>query len=400
MKDFLNNYKKGCKSLFSTLACLFLIGGNDVLHAQNNVKGKTTPTTSLGIHSVMDVPMSQALNINTNKFIAYASKLGNPTQLAAGPKSSLEQLQINQAAGIHTIIQVDWKSETPGTPLPAVGSAEYQQNLATWTQFLLIYGPYIYAVTIDDEPSLTYASSDLMSPSGHSNAIAWFQTLASTAADLRAATPALSHLLIGTPAINWWADIVYNRLTPYDNAFLAWATSDPNIDFIDTHAHVVNVDDMTTFFTYLVQLNENSQPSPKKITATEWSQAPATAPWLKQAPTVSSATKNVAFKNYLNGANPTNSAYITFVESGTNQLDLGTWNAFVATAPLDPKFMKNAFKTMQSFGLDFACYADYCQGGNPVFDTGELYAQKSVVLLNGEWQPNFHLLNWYMAIPR
>jgi len=362
---------------------------------------KTAETnTLLGIHNVITIPMAKALNISTGRVTISAQDMAQMIA-PANVNSDLQALKTNYKAGIKSIITVSWNLATPGKPLPPVGSKQYNENLANWDQFILIYGPYLYAVTLDNEPSATYASTDLMSSTGESNAIDWFQTLASQTASLRASTPALSNLLIGTPAIWEWENIVNNTPTAFDTAFLTWATQDPNIDFIDTHAHVSQTSDITTLYTYLAKKNVHAKPAPKQLACTEWSQSAATTDWLKKTPTVASALNNKAYISSLNGARPTNRSYISYIESSpSNALDLATWNAFMATAPYDPNFMSDAFEVMKSFNLLFACYGGYLQSGSPYFDTDQLYANKTVVPLNGNWQPNYNFLEWYMAIKR
>ncbi len=353
-------------------------------------------STLLGVHS--NVPPSQAetLQIKVVRVILYG-----PDILSGNYDTLLNQMQALQSAGYKGVISVSWNNSAgaplPGPLLPPVGSDDYNAKLTAWENFLIACGPSLYAVNIDGEPNLDYQSSDLMS-SGNSNAINWFQALASVAGRLRASNPSLSHLLIGTPSVADWINIVNNTLTAFDKAYFNWAFNDPNIDLVDVHAHVRGISDIETIFSFLSQKNTNH--NPKTLTATEWSQAAAVKNWLQQNPTVSSAQSqnNPAYKKFLNGSPNTNSQYILFLEQ--NPTDLATWNTFIATAPYDPNFMTEAFESMQSYGLLFACYESVFQGSNPNLNTRDLYATLTVLPVQGAAQPNYNFLDWFMSIPR
>ena len=335
-----------------------------------NLEAQTTSNTLLGVHSTVTPSQAQSLNIEVVRVILYGTDVlsGNYTSL-------VQQMKTLQSAGYKGVVSVSWNNSagdpTPIGLLPAVGSEAYNAKLTAWQNFLTTCGPYLYAVNIDGEPVLNYESSDLMSPSGHSNAIEWFQALASEAASLRASNPELAKLLIGTPSISDWINIVNNTLTAYDKAYLNWAFTDPNIDLVDVHAHVRGTSDITQIYSFLSELN-NAQTKQKILTATEWSQAAVVANWLNQSPTVGSAnpSKNQAYKKFLNGASNTNLQYILFLEK--NPTDLNTWNTFISTAPYDPNFMTDAFEVMKSDHLLFACYESVFQGTNPHLNTRDL----------------------------
>jgi hypothetical protein len=373
--------------LFLCITLVLVAGRN--LYAQ---------TTLLGVHSNVAPFMAQSLGIEVVRVILYGADL-----LDGNYSSLLEQMQTLQNAGYKGIVSVSWNNypgqPNPGPALPPVGSDAYYAKLEAWQNFILTFGPYLYGINIDGEPVLDYPSSDLISSSGESNVITWFQALAATAGELRASNPSLSNLLIGSPSLSDWINIVSDTLTPYDKAYLQWAFTDPNIDLVDVHAHVAGTYDVTQIFSFLSQIN-NSLAEPKMITATEWSQAAAVRNWLNETPTVNSAQKrnNPAYAKFLNGSANTNSEYILFLEE--NPTDLGTWNTFVATAPYDPNFMTNAFEIMQSYNLLFACYEGVWQGPNPNLNTKALYASETVLPQQGAFLPNYNFLEWFMSIPR
>jgi hypothetical protein len=374
------------------LAAIFFLTPTKHLDAQ------TSSSTLLGVHSNVTPSQAEQIKIDVVRVILYG-----PDILSGNYSTLLEQMKTLQSAGYKGVISVSWNNypggPLPGPLLPPIGSEEYNAKIAAWVNFLTTCGPYLYAVNIDGEPVLNYQSSDLMSSSGQSNAIEWFQALASVAGCLRTSHPALSHLLIGTPSISDWINIVNNTLTPYDEAFFQWAVNDPNIDLIDVHAHVRGTSDIESIFSFLSK-QINAQPNPKILTATEWSQAAVVRIWLNQHPTVSSAQEqnNPAYKEFLNGSPNTNREYVLFLEQ--NPTDLDTWNTFIATAPYDPNFMTDAFEIMQSYNLLFACYESVWQGTNPNLNTKVLYATLTVASVQGVPQPNYKFLNWFMAIPR
>lgn len=342
--------------------------------------------TILGVFYANDPAKILGVGVRTQRGVYHDTVLRDAfaTNPIASELAKLEKIKTYYNAGIKIIATLRWKE----SPLPQPGSSLYNEYLQLWEKFLIGYGPYLHAVTLENELIEPYALSDLgmnadKSWKGDTSppAIDWLRILASKAGTIKRNNPKLSHLLIGTPGI----DRLHNNTNPYVNfiyeAFFPWATQDPNIDFIDIHAHVQNLSELHTVLSNVTKANTGK----KMLASTEWSQARQVEPWLDK-PVASSVPNPRGFAKNID--------YLT--DSYINKLDLNTWNALVATIGYDPNFIKDAFNAFKAAGYHAVYFGAYTQLGLIHFDTTDIYADKTVVRsATGAIQPNYLILQWF-----
>lgn len=308
----------------------------------------------------------------------------------------IQEIKAYYDAGIRVIVSVMWLNNF--SPLPSPGTAAYDQNLNMWKQFISQAGPYLYGVALENEPIEQYALSDLgmnedKSWKGDVNtpAIQWFRTLASAADALRKTNPKLSSLLIGAPAMNRLASVsVFDKFK--NEACFPWAAADPNIDFIDIHVHVGNLDLLKTALENAASKNTGN----KMLVATEWSQAGKADVWFKQAITVPlpSPMPTDLKKSCNNNTSVCNSDYLTYAY--THPLDLQTWNNLISTVGYDSNYMKDGFELFKAKGFTAVFYGAHRQFGDVFYDAKQLYANLTVVPnAAGKPQPNYEFVKWF-----
>lgn len=303
----------------------------------------------------------------------------------------LGELKAFHEAGVRVIASVNFIHDAP---IPLAGTSLYTENLQIWNQFLTKAGPYLYGVTLQNEPIYECVASDLKIATDDTKppAITWFKKLAADAAALKKTNPKLSHLLIGTPSVGGPP-----MLSPTQNvvasdfifqSFFPWAASDPNIDFIDIHVHEKNLGDVATLLDIVVKNNS----AKKMLFATEWSQAPFSKTWLEQ-----DISSTVPLPSPKPATLIKNRDYVEYAYD--HPLDLQTWNKLVSTIGYDPNFMKEGFELFKAKGFTAVFYGAYRQYGSMNFDTKQLYTNLTVVpYASGKPQPNYLFPQWFKAL--
>ena len=343
--------------------------------------------TLLGCFVPANLSVASVQSINTGAVrvvLPGGEPLDSMLNLAASGAwpSALQNISNLSKAGIKVVVTVSWNSGHFRTPLPQPGSTLYNIDMDTWSRFIKLMGPYLYAVVLDNEPQHDYAIADLETQSdGSITAINWFKTLTANAAALRAQNSNLSHLLISSPAL---MDV--NSLSGnFEQALFKWVNSDANVNLMDFHAHLAATTDIENLFSYVMAHTT------KKVIVTEWSQSAAGAEWLKQ-PVNSAFASAHSISSSLTADNFIKQCY-------SHPVDAATWNDFIATAPFSPSYISGAFSIMQGLGVQAVFYGSYGQGGSsPVYDADKLFANVTVAPgANGQAQPNYLFLKWYKA---
>jgi hypothetical protein len=231
--------------------------------------------------------------------------------------------------------------------------------LQNFDNFLRSAGPYIDYCAIDNEPMFDLAQSDL--DNGAAVAIAWYRAVAQNAQDT--VKSLRLPIKVVAPALNEVQGEAEGRNpSPVIDAFLNWESTDLNIEVVDLHLHVKTVRDVDAALTLVA-----TRVPDKPIVVTEWSQAGAVRDWLKQAVDPSFARTWKVVPSTL-----TNEEFIQHTY-GSPVLNV-EWNEFVAGAPYNPAFMKDAFAAMIRHGVAVATYGAEMQYGNAMFDSKQLYA--------------------------
>lgn len=348
--------------------------------------------TLCGCFNLPSAEMGRAIGAQATRLIFRAENLDQQIAAARGgdlPKNF--QLVKNLAsAGIPVTVTFSWISNRARN-LPEPGSAEWQQWLATARNFVRVMGPYLACVTLENEPITSYRLSEFVPRrAGDAPAIEWFKALAAT---LRQTAP---HLLISSPALNILWGVIDNSHPQWIKpvaTFFEWVRKDFNIDVIDVHAHVDGIATMKTVLAYA------ASQFTRGIVMTEWSQARSCKQWDLLKIDAGFAAK------WNRSHSLTNQGYIAQCESnpaagsGDSRVSLAEWNDFVATAPIDPNFMRDSFNAIRNYGVRMAAYGAAIQYGSPLFDIKDLYANLTMVPgPDGNPQPNYKFLQWFQAM--
>ena len=124
-------------------------------------------------------------------------------------------------------LTLNWPMPLPSDITPLL------DNLRT---FIVSQGSKMSLISICNEPATHVDPKDM----NNGKAIAAFKAAADVIATVRSADPKMSHLLIGSPAISGSDD----PGSGFAKVWLKWADGYKNIDVIDYHPHVYNLDAM------------------------------------------------------------------------------------------------------------------------------------------------------------
>ena len=283
----------------------------------------------------------------------------------------------------------NWAGATK-TPLPAPDSAEWKQRLDQFEAFLRVAGPSIDYCAIDNEPMFEIAPADFKPRgTGPAPVIEWYRALAQRGHAVIKSDAKLSHIRISSPAVNEVDQEAEgkNALTDLIKTLLDWESNDPNIDVLDIHLHVATVADIEAALTFMGERTK------KPLIITEWSQAAAARDWLGKH------LDPVFVKKWMADSRLTNSDFIKAAYD--KPIEKREWDEFVATAPYDPAFMRNAFAAMVRHGVAVATYGADLQYGSEIFDSKQLLANMTVVPgPDGKPQENYQFANWYRDLAK
>ncbi len=273
--------------------------------------------------------------------------------------------------------------------LPEIDSAQWKKKGENFELFLRAAGPSIDYISIANEPLVDMAASDFAPrEDGRIPGIEFFKQRAVLAQSVIHSDAKFSHIKVSSPALfnleligKGHADARLNSL------IFDWEISDSNIEVIDTHTHVKSASQIEEVLTFIRQKTN------KPVIITEWSQAPAAREWLG-----SSIDPDFAQKWSVN-ARQANKA---FIEACYQKPVLkAEWDEFVAKAPYDPSFIKEAFAVMVRHGVAVATYGADRQYGSVKFDAKQLLANRTVVPgPDGKPQENYLFALWYRNLAK
>lgn len=327
-----------------------------------------------------------------------------------------KQLTSVGGAGVPVVFSLSfWDPRNPGTLEAGTGITKVTKiptttstpTAATVTSeianFLNLYGPYLSIFDVENEPNFEYSTADRTVSGGTAPAIEWLRTVAQTAQTTIAASPST---LGGIRVASGSMVSLYNAYTnpttsgvTYRNslsgqflaAMLNWADTDPNVDFIDFHAHEASEEQVEQALAYL------QGQSTKPLIVTEWSEALAvvqTPSWLAQQISSDSSDAFLAASSLPSSAgvttSSTNAEYIA--ATYLYPVPSSAWNSFIAVSPLaqDPGFLQNVTDLYNRNGVVVETYGDYDQYGDHQYDLKALYANLTVQLdsMTHSYKPN------------
>lgn len=274
--------------------------------------------------------------------------------------------------------------------LPDPSSEAGKALLSFFETFLRKSGPYVDYCTLDNEPMFDVDPMDFVAAAGRPEApvVVWYQALAARAKSVIKSDPGLAHLRISAPALNDIQRDAEGKRTKTDliNTLLPWETRDTNIDVVDVHLHISTVEDVAASVAFMIR---NTR---KPLIVTEWSQAGAARKWLMLPVKKSFVTKW--------GLTPiqakTNRAFVEACYK--TPVSTTEWNEFVGEAPYDKTFMAGAYAAMVQAGVAVATYGAEIQYGNAMFDTKQLFANKTVAHAPGHPEENAQFADWFRAV--
>jgi len=365
---------------------------------------KFRPTKTLcGCFNLPSLEMAKDIGAQATRLLFQMANIDQAIAMARGGTlpPHFQVVKDLSDAGIPVIATCGWiTKKKPNKPnktdkrrenLPEPGSDEWKKWLETGRSFVQVMGPYLAGITLENEPITAYPPADFVpNKQGIVPAIEWFKALA---AMIRETAP---QLLISTPALNTLESLRAHPQSPMNKAvekFFEWARDDSNIDVVDVHAHFDKAETVDSVLSY------TAKQFPRGIILTEWSQAGRVKAWDEQKLDAGFAVK------WKRDGTLTNKGYVAQCESnpiagpGDSRVTLDEWNEFVATAPIDPNYMMDAFNVMKKHGVLLAAYGAAIQYGNSLFDIKQLYANLTVVPgPDGKPQPNYKFPEWFKAM--
>jgi len=202
-------------------------------------------------------------------------------------------------------------------------------------------------------------------------------------------------------------------------AFFPWVNSDSNIDLIDMHAHVLDIQNLEDAVKVMLSSNVS-----KRVIVTEWSQAQKASGWLDKninpivpMPKSTVIELPVARTNITTSATMSTSSGLVSITSPRsiqtlttnrdyveyafkNPLEEDVWNVLVSTIGYDPAFMESAYHLFNSSNFHVVCYGAHRQYGDVMFDLKQLYSNMTVKGNTTYTKPNYLFLEWYMELSR
>lgn len=304
-------------------------------------------------------------------------------------------------AGIKTVVTFlwvpHWMPSSKAPPLPPPHSPRAKAWLATARDFVQMMGENLYCVTMDNEP-LTYLHPVDWRPSsaGSIPVLNWYSYVAD---EIHSTTP---NLPIAAPAINILQQTM--AMTPqrlklhpwvkqaalHMHQMCDWANRSSHISALDLHLYVKTAAQMQPQLAFAGALTD------KPFLVTEWSQLPVLRGWINEP-------LNLTFAKHWNlhghGRHLTNSQYCS--DCLRQPVSVDQWNDFVATAPLAPNFIADCYQIMCQNRVRLCTYTgcqQYNFPGYASYDIPTLYANATVMSVNGKWQLNTHLAQPFKAI--
>ena len=225
----------------------------------------------------------------------------------------------------------------------------------------------------------------------------WYSAVAREIHKIRPTLP------ISAPAINILPQVMscnaasanwIKTCTGYTHELCAWTNRNSHISALDLHLYVKDVDSMHRQLSFARTLTN------KPFLSTEWSQSPVLNGWIKKPLDGHFAA------HWKQPATLTNVDYT--LACMNKPVALTQWNDFMATAPLSPTFMQQAWRLMRRNRVLLSAYSggrQYKITDNPVraakyaqYAMTMLYANATVVQSHGQWQPNYKLVQWFKAV--
>ena len=363
--------------------------------------------TILGGFDVQSLKEAQAINAHAVRLIVpivvLQKILPQAQQAQAGHAQwpwSLALMRELHKAGIKTVVTFLWADWGKPMPIPGVKSPQGRQWLHVVREFMDIMGDQLHYVTLDNEP-LTFLSAVNwhQSTTGSIPVLEWYSAVAREIHKIRPALP------ISAPAINILPQVMacnpssvnwVKTCTGYTRELCAWTNRNSHISALDLHMYVTDVAQMSRQLAFARTLTD------KPFLSTEWSQSPVLNDWIKKPLDGHFATQ------WKQSARQTNADYT--LACMQHPVALNQWNDFMATAPLSPTFMQQAWQLMCRNRVLLSAYSggrQYKIMGHPAraakyakYALTMLYANATVVPLHGQWQPNYKLVQWFKAVAR
>ncbi len=368
-------------------------------------KKPASAKTIFGGFDVQSFKEAQAINAHAVRLIVpivvLQKILPQAQQAQAGHAQwpwSLALLRDLHKAGIKTVLTFLWADWGKPMPIPQVTSPRGQQWLHLVRELTHLMGDQLYYVTLDNEP-LTFLNESNwhQSPTGHIKVLDWYSAVAREIHKIRPTLP------ISAPAVNILQQVMtchpsstnwIKACTGYTRELCAWTNRNSDISALDLHLYVRDIAQMQKQLTFARTLTD------KPFLSTEWSQVPVLDSWINKPLEGHFTTR------WKQPVGQTNAAYT--LACMQHPVSLDQWNDFVATAPLSPTFMQQAWQLMCRNRVLLSAYSggrQYKITGNPAraakyaqYALTMLYANATVVPLHGQWQPNYKLVQWFKAV--
>ncbi len=363
-----------------------IFGGFDVQSLE-----EALATGAQAVRLIVPIAVLQKIMVQARQ--AQAGKVSWPWSLAL--------MRALHKAGIKVVVTFLWANWGRAMPIPAVDSTRGRKWLQVVRDFTHIMGDQLYWVTLDNEPITFLPAADWhKSAKGRIAVLDWYSAVAEEIHKIRPEIP------ISAPAINILQQLM--TMTPetlkvhgwvkacaaYTRELCAWTNRNEHISALDLHLYVNDAQEMKRQLAFARTLTD------KPFLSTEWSQVPVLDGWINQPLDAHFAAR------WKQPATCTNSAYS--LACMQHPVSLDQWNDFMATAPLSPTFMQQAYTLMCHHRVLASAYSggrQYKIIGNPVraanyakYALTMLYANATVAPLHGHWQPNYKLVQWFKAV--